>query len=230
MTEVKARLFVLLIGIATLVGCSDPSLNSNLDLKIAVGPYLQQSSPTSDISRLGTGFLIELRQGGKRLNESVEVNVVGPKGWNKDQPVTFSYPASSFWIAAQEMSAEPVVGEYSVSVRSGSGLVSAEAVITSLEPLELPQIETVKLSEKVAVSWSDIAGAAGYYVKLLDTDSGMQLDTTEYTTSSEAIFPLTGVDNASAIVFSANFDTVAETFEFPEQLRMSEGIVEVIAD
>ena len=207
-----------------LAGCS----NSNTSLKVnaVAGPYLQQLAPGSVASQLGTGFLIELRQDGERISADAQVSVTGPEGWNSDQLVAFDYPAGSFWTTAQEMSAAPIAGEYVVTVRSGDTFTSVRSTVTSLEPLELPMIEATESDDELIVSWLGIGDAAGYYVSLVDR-TGSLLGGIEYVTDTMVTVSARGLDGAQIKVHAANFDTVADVFTFPKQLRMSEGVVEV---
>ena len=215
-------LFALLLF---LNACSETP--SSLHFEGAVGTYSQQlQSGASDV-QVGTVFILKLKGGeGLLLERDAFVTVTGPEGWNGGEEMSFVYPAGSFWAIAPRPETAPLAGAYTVTVTQSGVVLERSLLLTNpLERLETTPITLSREGDGLEVTWTPVAGARGYYVRLFDGVTGAQVFPDRYTLATSLAFE--GVEAEGeyvAALYSTNIDTVTDNPNLPPQFNMSDSL------
>ena len=226
---------IALTALLTVLSACGGTEPVTLRLEGAVGTYMQQEAIGSKDSSLGTVFILKLEDSDGALpTEDAAVTISGPEGWNGSQPLTFEYPAESYWVIAPEVDAPPVTGSYQVELTLGEEMLEQSLTLTNPdEQLELATI-TASFSEEVTpvvdVAWSPVSGATGYYVRLFDGTTAAQVKPDTYTLDTSVQFQADDLNPERtyvAAVYSANIDTVTNDPRLPTQFNMSDSLAVV---
>jgi hypothetical protein len=232
------------IGLALTACNSYPEPNPNLTIEASGGVYTQQLQPNSSETRLGTAMVIKLRVPSGRTLKDAAVRITGPNGWNQNQPARFTFPAGADWVIAPEIMAVPVAGTYDVAVT----LANTEAPISSSIRFEIQDATTPgALATPIALTnvsragasadWADVAGAVGYYARIVNITDGVKDSSEVYTLESKAAIPETGqsvdLDPNKAhdlVVFATTLDTVKADPILPAVFKVSESFEAIQLD
>jgi hypothetical protein len=232
------------IGLALTACNSYPDPNPNLIIEASGGVYTQQLQPNSSETRLGTAMVVKLRVPSGRTLKDAAVRITGPNGWNQNQPARFTFPAGADWVIAPKIMAVPVAGTYDVAVT----LANAEAPISSSIRFEIQDATTPgALATPIALTnvsragasadWADVAGAVGYYARIVNITDGVKDSSEVYTLESKAAIPETGqsvdLDPNKAhdlVVFATTLDTVKADPILPAVFKVSESFEAVQLD
>lgn len=132
---------------------------------------------------VGTSFIFDFGLTDQASNE-VEVNIVGPEGWNYNQPVQrlYNYKTPGHKITWTQVfqnnsgqHLEAVPGTYEVTAKIGS-VEKKKTVQVNSAALEQPQdLKLTELSEGiVAAEWSSVPEAESYLVEIFSPESGLE--------------------------------------------------------
>jgi hypothetical protein len=235
---------IAFIGLALTACNTNPEPNPNLTIEASGGVYTQQLQPGSSDIRLGTAMVVKLRVPTGRTTKDAAVRITGPNGWNQNQPVRFTYPAGADWVISPEVQAAPIAGTYDVAVT----LANTESPISSSSRFEIQDATTPgTLATPIALTnvsragasadWADVAGAVGYYARIINITDGVKDSSEVYTLESKAAIPETGqsvdLDPNKAhdlVVFATTLDTVKADPVLPAVFKVSESFEAIQLD
>jgi hypothetical protein len=195
----------------------------NYTLESSLGTYLRQREVGSSNTQLGTVFVIKLREDNNPTKQTVNFTITGPTGFAS---IKESYAAGSDWVIVPAPDATPLVGQYRIEL--SSGLTQTLELQDASQTLALATIITTLENGTVNVSWTSVAGAVGYYVRLFNTANGSRVAPTVYTLSTQTLFQNVTQGSFAVAVYAANFDTVTDNPPLPARVNVSDSIGVVV--
>ena len=231
---VNFNLVVIFILSLLLASCGS-SERIKVHLVASVGTYTQQVQLGSSDTVVGTSLMVKLQ--GDSSDEAITLTLTGPKSWNGGKPYTFIYPAGSEWVVMAEAELPPLAGEYLLEADLDKQQLSRTVeLMDATTQLELTDITATLVAQDatstVDITWTPVAGANGYFVKLLNGETGAQVVPTVYTLETEAQFDVSSAPSPDYVVavYSMNVDTVTGNPALPAQFNLSDSIAVVTVD
>jgi hypothetical protein len=191
---VRFQIPIFLSIALTLISCeSSVVVKTTFVLEAAGGTYVQQIGAGAPEVTLGTATVVSLRNGdGSLLSSDAQVAIIGPKTWNKDQPVRFTYPAKGYWTIAPRVNSKPVAGEFTVMTNIGGEILEKKFILSDKrDPLPITAI-SAKLdgtapNQTVTASWEPVKNAVGYYARVWDATKGLAVSDDLYSLEPKAV-------------------------------------------
>jgi hypothetical protein len=232
---VKLAVTAIIIFVLTACQTEPVTPTAAFTVEASGGTYIQQLGAGSPTTSLGTAIVVKVRAtDGKLITDPVKVVITGPKTWNGDQTLMFTYPAKAYWVMAPRVQFAPVVGEYLVKANFSKAIETKFELKTNQKSLAITQITaSVKgdaPNQTVEATWESVPGAVGYYVRVLDGTKGIAVSDDTFTLTPHAQIPVDPLSPSRAYfvtVVASTLDTVANDPTISSAFHVSDSITEL---